>query len=367
MKVGKYNIKKKYMVLLSLIGLFLLGRAVLPQYLLKKTNEYLANFNPNYSLQLEDFDLGILRGAYQFQGITGKLKDKSKKEFLNIKEVDVSIAWKEIFKGRIVSEIVIKDGDFVFIKNIKKLTTSKEKQKDAKETLFPMKVHKLEVRNTDVTLDEYKDIDGKGKMRIADINADAFNLTPDQENPKSRFFITAKVLETSSMKIDGDLNLLKKPVEWNLDAQAKGIDLPKFNPILKDKLPLTFTEGTMDLYAEAKSTGGKVKGYVKPFMNNLDIVKNEGEDFTGIKHFGIEILAAVGNLILRDETKGRSVATQVDFTYDGKFNVNTGKAVSKALKHGFADENDPEEKKDKVKRGIENRIGETGGEDAAAE
>lgn len=361
MKIANRNIKTKYIVLFSLIALCLIGRAFLPQYLLKKTNQYLSEFSPVYKAHLEDFDLSFIRGAYRFEGITAELKDKSKKQFLHVNEIDVSIAWREVFRGKIVTDIVVDKADFVFIKDIKKLATKKEKAKDAKETLFPIDVEKVELRNTSITFDEYKSVDGKGKMRISDINGDLRNLTPKEEMPLSRFDLKANILGTSNIKFDGNLRLLDKPMGWNLDAVAKGIDLPKFNPILRDKLPLTFTKGTLDLYAEAKSRNGKIKGYVKPFMNNLDIVKNEGEDFKGIKHFGIEMLTAVGNLLLRDESKQRSVATNVDFSYDGKFHIDAAKSIKTAIKHGFSDADDPEEKKDKVKRGVENRIGESDG------
>ncbi len=354
------NIKNKYFFLIAIVAMIFIGRAILPEYLLKKTNQYLSEFSPTYKLHLQDFDVSFIRGAYRFEGITGELKDKSKKQFLHVNEVDVSIAWREIFRGKIVTDVVVDTLDFVVIKDIKKLVTKKENAKDAKETLFPVNIEKVVVKNTDITFDEYKSIDGKGKMKINDINGELKNLSPTDKMPLSRFDLTAKVLGTSSLKLDGNLRTLDKPLGWNVDAVAKGLDLPKFNPILKDKLPLTFTKGTLDLYAEAKSRKGKVKGYVKPFLNNLDIVKNEGEDFKGVKHFGIEMLTAIGNLILRDDSKGRSVASSVDFTYDGKLNVAVAEGVKKAIKHGMADDDDPEEQKDKVKRGVENRIGETG-------
>lgn len=363
MQIRGKKIKKKYILLFSLLALFFIGRATLPVFLLKKTNQYLSEFHPAYKLELKDLDISFLRGAYRFEKISGKLKDKSQKEFLHIDEVDVSVAWREIFRGKIVTDIIVENADFVVIKEIKKLSTPKDKTKEAKDTLFPLKIEKVELRNSSLTLDQYEDIDGKGKMRVSDINGFAENLKPDEKSPLSPFNLKAKILETSNVSFDGHLKLLEKPMSWDVDAVAKGVDLPKFNPILKDKLPLTITSGTLELYSEIKSKNGNVQGYVKPFMNNLDIIKNEGEDFKGVKHFGIEILTAVGNLILRDESKKRSIATKVDFTYDGKFKVNTGKAVTRALKHSFADEDDKEERKDKIKRGIENRLGETGGVD----
>jgi hypothetical protein len=366
MKIGNKEIKKKYIVLLSLVALFIIGRATLPAYLHKKTNEYLSSFSPDYSLHIKDFDLSFVRMAYKLEGFTAKLKkDKDKKEFLNIREIDVSIAWRELFKGKISTDIIIKEPNVVVYKEVMDIKPPKKDDRSSfKDKIFPIKVEKVELRNANVTLDQYKDMDGKGKMKLSDINGKILNLTPKENKPLSRFDLTAKVFDTTKIKFDGDIRTLEKPLGWNADVEMKGANLTKFNPILKDKLPLTFTKGTMDLYAEAKSKKGIVKGYVKPFMNNLDIVKDEGENFKSVKHFGIEILTAIGNIILKDDTKKQSVATSVDFTYDGKLHVDAKEGVKKAIKNATADEDEPQ---DKIKRGVENRIGETGaseGEDS---
>lgn len=367
MQIKGRKIKNKYIVLLSIFALFLIGRATLPSYLLKKTNEYLGSFSPTYAIHLDDMDLSFLRGAYEFEGVKGTLKDKSKKEFLSIKEVDVSIAWREILKGQIVTDIIVDDIDFVIIKDINKLSTSKESRNKTKDYLFPLKIEKVELRRSSITLDEYQAIDGNGKMRISNINGIITNLRPENERPLSRFDLTANILDSSKIKIDGSLNQLQKPLAWTVNGEMNKVDLRQFNPLLLAKLPLTFTKGTMDLYAEAQSKNGVVRGYIKPFLNDLDIVNNEGEDFKGLKHFGVEILTALGNVILRDESKNRSVATKIDFTYDKKFDVNVGEAVKKAIKHGTADKEDKEEQKDIIERGVEGRYGEVGGSDVEAE
>lgn len=45
---------------------------------------------------MEDLGISIIRGAYRFEQMTGKLKG-DEKTFLSIKSVDVSIAWREVF------------------------------------------------------------------------------------------------------------------------------------------------------------------------------------------------------------------------------------------------------------------------------
>lgn len=87
---------------------------------------------------------------------------------------------------------------------------------------------------------------------------------------------------------------LKLPV----DGEMRGFDLTTGNHFLKSKVPLTFTKGKLDLYAEAQSTNGTIEGYIKPFLKNIDVVKTK-EDFKGPKNWFYEIVTAVGKLGLR--------------------------------------------------------------------
>jgi len=99
MKFRNKTIKKKYIILSSLLVLFFIGRATLPGYLHKKTNEYLSNVSPDFSLQIQDFDLSVIRMAYRFEGVTAKLKkDKGKKEFLNIKKIYIFLKFYRSLK-----------------------------------------------------------------------------------------------------------------------------------------------------------------------------------------------------------------------------------------------------------------------------
>lgn len=70
------------------------------------------------------------------------------------------------------------------------------------------------------------------------------------------------------------------------------------------------------------------------------------QKYVNHKHYGFEIIAAFSNVILR-ESKSKSVATVLDFEESNKrFKINTGKAISKSIKHGF---------KQQLKPGVEGR------------
>ncbi|MBC7714627.1 MAG: DUF748 domain-containing protein [Rhizobacter sp.] len=336
--------EKKFYIPAIIIALLVIIRAVLPQILLHEANKYLSEFSPTYYLHMEDLDISILRGAYRFEKVVGKLKG-DEKTFLSIDSVDVSIAWRHIFRGKIVTDIETRNVYFLFLKDMTKLNPPKKEAKDVKDTLFPIKVETVDLKNARIVFEEVPSLSDDSRLKIEKINGRITNLTPDENNKISNFNLGASIQGSSELVFIGGLNLMKKPTLWDVDIEMKDFNLPSLNAVLKRNLPLTFTKGKMDLYSEVQNdSSGKIKGYIKPFLKDIDVVANK-ENFIGIKHFFIEIVTAFGNLILRD-SKTHTVATYVDFTYDKKFEVNTGQGIENAIANGF---------KQKLKPGIEDK------------
>ena len=335
--------KKKFYIPTIVILILIVFRIILPSILLKQTNKYLSEFSPTYYLHMEDLDISILRGAYRFEEFTGKLRGDDK-TFLSIKSIDVSIAWREIFRGRIVTDIVTDKLDFLFLKDMSKLSNPKKDATDVKETLFPVSVETLDLRRAQIVFEEYPSLDESSRLKIENINGQINNLTPTQKLQVSAFNLNASLQGSAAMNFIGELNMIKKPMLWDVDVEMKNFDLAKLNPILVRKMPLTFTKGKLDLYLEAKTDGKIIKGYAKPFIKDIDVIANK-ENFEGIKHVGIEVLTAIANLILRD-SDSKTVATYFDFTYGKTFEIDTTQGISNAIENGFSK---------KLPPGIENK------------
>ena len=336
--------EKKFYIPATIVVILIIFRILLPQILLYQANKYLSEFSPTYYLHMEDLDISILRGAYRFEKVIGKLKGEEK-QFVSISSVDVSIAWRELLKGKVVTDVVTENVDFLFLKDMSKLNPPKKEAKDVKDTLFPVKVETVDLRNARIVFEEYPALNDDSRLKIEKINGRITNLTPDEQDKISNFNLGASIQGSSELVFIGSLNLMKKPMLWDVDIEMKDFNLPSLNAVLKRNLPLTFTKGKMDLFAEAQNdSSGKIKGYIKPFLRDIDVIANK-EHFVGIKHFFIEVFTALGNLILRD-SKTHTVATYVDFSYDKKFDISTGQGIENAISNGF---------KEKLKPGIEDK------------
>lgn len=323
-------------------------RIAAPIIILQKLNQFLGEFSPNYAVHIKDLDFGILRGAYRFEGVTGFLKNKNE-IFFKGDIIDISLAWRELAHGQVLADAVGDDIQFIWTPEFKEaITAAPEKAiKDAqtvKKKLFPFRITRIDVRNS---IFQYADLPGLPEVqrwKVTDLNGRLSNVLPTETNPLSLFTAKGTLLGSSTMNVVGHLDQMTEPQRWDVDVELKEFNLVKANDLLKRKLPLTFTTGYLDIYAEAKSENGKIEGSVKPFFKKVDVVER-GEHFLGLKHFGIEIGVAAVNLILKN-ARDQMVATKVLFSYErGQFQLNSQKALSDAIAHGF---------QEKIHPGIEN-------------
>ena len=71
---------------------------------------------PGYYGQVSGIDISLLRGAYVIDNLyLNKIDAGSEVPFIKLEETDISIAWKALFKGRVVSEIIMTRPQFIYV------------------------------------------------------------------------------------------------------------------------------------------------------------------------------------------------------------------------------------------------------------
>ncbi|MBC7420255.1 MAG: DUF748 domain-containing protein [Bdellovibrio sp.] len=339
----------KSKIAIGIVILLVAIRAVLPSIVLPKVNSYLKDFSEIYVFHIEDLDISILRGAYRFEGLTGQLR-KQKENFIQAKYIDVSLSWREIFRGRILTDVVADSVKFVLTQELmagsKKQPAAKTigEGKKAKEKLFPFNASRIDIRNSDFLFADVSGLPPELQLKVTGLDGRLNNVTTSPEDPISLFVGKGSLMNSGLIKVVGELNRSQKPLDWNFDVEVKEFEATKLNSFLKRKGPLTFEQGSLDLYGEIKSENGKLEGYVKPFLKKATFIGDQN-DFKSFKHFGIEITVAALNALLKS-SKDKSVATKIIFSYTkDDFQWNASHAISTAIAHGF---------QDKVEPGLEN-------------
>ena len=350
-KSGKLWKRKRIFIPLLVIALVIGIRLVLEPVMLKVVNKEAKSLNPVFEGHVGDLDLAILRGGILLEDVTAKIK-KNDREFLEVKDILVDVAWREIFKGNLSFDVLINQFNFKMKKDL--LTALKElpKRPEAeapaeKKKELPFSIGKVIVQNSKATFLDYPGLNTQDHLTVNDIKGTISNISGREGTQLAKYDISATFLGKSTMNGTGNFDMSAEPIRWDLNGKLIGFQLPVLNKLLAAYLPANYKKGTLDVYSEVKSEGGKIYGYVKPFMKDVEMMGNKQEWKSG-SHFFIELLGSVSNFVLENSDRG-TVATHVPFIYeDGAFSVETGGAIVDAVKHGLLES-------DTVSRGVENK------------
>lgn len=238
---------------------------------------------PGYYGHVNDIDLSIFRGAYVINHIfIDKIDSVSKKgtPFFSSERIDASIEWKPLLKGKLVGELQFFHPVLNFTKekvepgDLEKDTmTFRKLLKD----LMPLRVNRFEVRNGEI---HYVDSTSKPVVNIKmdDTYILATNLTNAIDTSPSG--LPATVVANSNI-YGGRLNFnmridpLAEKTRFDLNASLENTDLPELNDFFKAYAKVDISKGTFGMYTEAAAKDGKIAGYVKPIIRNLDVVGAE--------------------------------------------------------------------------------------------
>jgi hypothetical protein len=302
--------KKRYTVPIIILIVLIAARIYLPYWVKDYVNEVLADI-PGYYGQVEDIDISLYRGAYVIKGMyLNKVDADTQVPFLNFPKSDISIEWKSLFNGKIVSEIIMTSPEVIYVLEDQE-TTPAEGEADIEDwtkaltDLVPIDINHFEVHDGKfafVQLESDPNID----IQIAKIELTADNLRNVVEKNRvlpSPVNATGVSIGGGAVKLDGNVNIIKNIPDVNLNFALENADVTAFNPFTRHYAGIDFERGTIGLYSEIAIADGYLKGYVKPLLKDSKLIgKDDGflgvlwEGFVGffkfiLKNQGTDTLA----------------------------------------------------------------------------
>lgn len=343
-KKNKANRKKKRrIILLSIVALLVIFRLFLPYIVLHYVNDKLAHLKEYYG-HVNDIDIALIRGAYVIKDIRlVKIQEASKVKtdtlpFFKSTEIDLSVEWRAIFKGKVVGEIIVDDPVVNFVKGKHKNEDVKADTADFRsliKDLMPLTVNRFEINNGEI---HYIDKFSKPNVdiKMTDLTVIATNLSNVNDSAKllpAHCDVNANVYEGKFiMKVDFDA--LNKQPTFDMTTNLTHVNLVLLNDFLRAYGNFDVKKGNFGVYAEFAAKNGSFGGYVKPILKDLDIVqwnKEEGD----FKQILWETVVGSTAEILQNQKKDQ-LATKIPI--EGKFDnadVNLWRAISFVLRNAF--------------------------------
>lgn len=330
---------RRTVIALAIVAVVLIGaRIAMPSVVKHQVNQRLAAI-PGYWGQVEDVGIALWRGAYKLDGLQIlKIEGAGREPFFAAKRIDFSVAWRELFRGKIVSDIFVDQPQLTFV------TAGSASQKDFDrrwqaviQDIFPLEITQLEVKGG---LVRYRDLTKKPHVDLFVRNAHVLATGLRNRGGERGEEFPAKInLEGDSLG-GGRLTLyveadpLADQPHFHLSAKVDKVNLPDLNESLRAYANVDVGRGTFRMVAEMAGKDGGFQGYVKPFFEDVDFRNLEDSKkgvFSRVWENVVQGLAWLVKNKARDQV-GTRIPFQGQF---GDAKMGLGTTIVNLFRHGF--------------------------------
>ena len=274
--------RKGFIIVAVLVVLLVAFRIYLPTLVKNYVNKVLSDI-PGYYGHVKDIDIAIYRGAYVINGLyLNKVEAETQIPFLDFPETDISVEWKSLFHGKIVSEIIMHRPGINYVVEDQEGSSDTTKADagdwtDALDDLVPININHFEI------------IDGTLSFKVAsadppvDLNLNHMNLTADNlqmvqsegQTLPSPITATGVSIGGGSVSLKGRVNVIKEIPDVDLSFALEGADITALNAFTQHYAKLDFEGGEFNFFSEVVIADGYLKGYLKPLMTNTKLISPE--------------------------------------------------------------------------------------------
>ena len=306
--------KKRYTVPIIIIALVIAFRVALPYIVKNYVNKVLADI-PGYYGQVEDIDIALYRGAYVIEGLyLNKVNAGSKVPFLDFEKTDISVEWKSIINGKIVSEIVMTNPKVIYVfEDQEGEEVETEAWTKALTDLVPIDVNHFQVIGGTVAFVQ-TDADPTIDLNLHDINLEANNLRNVIQKERvlpSEVKATAVSIGNGQLIMDGKMNLVKEIPDMDISFSLENANATALNSFTKYYAGIDFASGNFEVFGEIAIADGFLKGSIKPILENGKLI---GKDDTFLETLW-EGFVGFFKFILKNQ-KNNTLATKIPIEGD---------------------------------------------------
>jgi uncharacterized protein involved in outer membrane biogenesis len=336
--------QKKWIIILSIAAILLLARIIAPYVLLNVSNKKLEAIE-KYDGNIKDVDLRLYKGAYIIKEVAfNKNEGDFSSPFMAANRVEVRIDPSALFKhGKWVAYVIIDSSEINFTRKWKGVGQQTKIAQTGMEVnwlehfqqLSPLSFNRLEIRNSRINITDHT-TKPTIYFQVRSIQVDADNLQNitkvDSPMPGS-MHVSAITTGNGKADISMKIDFKNKPPDLDLDFAYEGADMTEWNRIFRAFTDMDLESGQFFCYSELKIKNGDVDGYIKPVMENIEILDHDGSFLEKIKE-----AIAEGVKKLAENEKTDQVSSQVPISGTIKDpDIGTIEALSNILKNAFVE------------------------------
>lgn len=327
-------------IILITVCLLVIIRLILPFVVLHFANKNLSKMKGYYG-HIKDIDLFLIRGAYKIDSIYLNKRDsvtQKQTPFFYSENIELSIEWKAILRGSIVGELAFESPILLFTKDKVEPEGLRKDSTDFTELLddfMPLRINRFEIKNGTL---RYKDDGSKPPVDIEMTNMQilAQNLRNSYDSSSllpARIKASASIYE-GTIDFNMKLNPLADAPTFDMNTELANTNLVKLNDFFQAYAKVDVNKGTFGMYAEAAAKEGKFTGYVKPLIQDLDILGKEDRKDNILRKLWEGVAGTVAQ-VFKNQSKDQ-VATKIPFEGHIKNpDTNLWYAIMNILRNAF--------------------------------
>lgn len=332
---------------------FLVVHVALPIYIKNKINNEIEALE-GYSGGVEDVDIWLIFGAYDIQNVLLYSDEYGPDEpLLAADEITISLHWKALFQGKIVSEVELLNPEIHFavadtpqrepyedeIHDIAEFTDKdstiepkdldddvvKNNYEDIQLTIFsdlllhqiPIKLNRIGVKNGSIYYKDYT-ADPKISVVLTDLNLTVNNLTNSRtlsENMIADVQLLGRIQYKGNIYASGKFDPYDKDISCDMDVAINDLPVTSLNSLFKTYVDFDVENGDFEMYSEVSINQGELGGYIKPFINDLKVVDYKKEKDEKFGQLAWESIIGLGSNLIKNWPQD-DIATRINLKGD---------------------------------------------------
>lgn len=271
-------------IILVVVAILVAVRLALPVALKSYVNSELGKMK-DYTGAVADVDVALLTSEYALDNLVLEKRGGEVPEpLLQIERVELGIDWDALLSAELVADIYALNPVLSFVDGPTEATSQLGGGPDwiaRLNAIVPFQVNAFTAENGTVKLFRTEDSSGTDEIsEISQISVEANNFTNTREENDevfATFELSGMVQDTAPLKISAELDPIADPPEITLDASLVELPLTRLNALLRSYASIDAHAGNVEIYLEFASADGRFDGYVKPLIEDADILRLDEE------------------------------------------------------------------------------------------
>jgi hypothetical protein len=324
------------LIILGILAVIIIGLRVYLPFFIKDQIEKNINEVEGLSGSAGNVSLSVLAGHIQINDLViydEEYPDPSR-PFIFMDHCDIDADWQALFNRKLVARV---DIDSLTVNYV--IHEVEVEEVDFVGMLRELMDFQIDVNITNSTFN-YADVtaDPNIEFSLNDIFVEGrylINEVVESDSLPSSLAISASLYGKGSIESNIRINYMQDIPDFDFELEIENADLTDFNEITKEHGGFELSSGLINVYTEAAAHEGAIKGYVKPVLEEIEVIPSE-EEAGVFKQFYESVLDFAASIL--ESPDEDHIATNIEF--EGRIDdpeVEVWQAVWNLLRNAFVE------------------------------